>query len=715
MSGDISTRRIRESLRILREGEVHIKDLLQKIVDTHKDSSTEWDKNYERILALVGFSLFEVSRYFILEDNKGSLHECSDFYFWPGYKSILGSKSTERVQILPSNYKTLYGGIGFESNPELSRESYIELLKEGDYSEKEYGIYDLSNASVWFNALLTPHEEDTFPDNSQFEPGGTHSWMAKGNINLSDNSALEILAVVISDKGDFTSREGIAKICLNENECQNWGERIAARLNTGRNLLDGWPAKHLPETQHTEIELEDLQEISEKLYSIWVAATFDPNWKIKGTQWVLDYAKHFDEEKGLSNLSNRIRNLLNAANGTEEEKPEASGLDQSNGDELIRGITECRKKNFRHWYTVALKHTVRFREIMNFSSELGSAMMFLSHEVDPLFFSIVKPWIESIYLELRSVEGAILIEEAGRERGKSQTGKAFGHEVKHVATAVSAGWLPEIDHLFEVELFDKMKGLPDNKIGRIQLEREFASDMGVAPVTDIIQIAGELITLWCFNDNPADVPFSMDKPEKFDSFLDHCWQTAIKALIVHALSSSAPYNRDRIRDIRSIRNNIKRIYGSKLKIVSACPFPKINWGAECKETAWLARVFIALFSNCIQHGDPARCVKVNLWRLESGKFECSIENHPRRKDDNLILQDLIDAGSLDDKLKMALNYLKSAMARSKSMERGSFGTRSVVNLGLEQLNGKITYWPESSPKIQEGIFTIRVKFDFPEQ
>jgi hypothetical protein len=93
-------------------------------------------------------------------------------------------------------------------------------------------------------------------------------------------------------------------------------------------------------------------------------------------------------------------------------------------------------------------------------------------------------FLRTLMLQLYRANGSTY----GEIRGQQAAGNSFGHEVKHVITALSDRWTRPATGLFDVEIIEARKSRDHDqtgeKVGRIEIASEYAwlaDELGVIP------------------------------------------------------------------------------------------------------------------------------------------------------------------------------------------------------------------------------------------
>lgn len=397
------------------------------------------DAIIDRLLRFLGFVLYRVA-------NHLTPGELPEFYFWPGYNSIIGENAPRRIQITPANFPAIAGGLGFEPTAlHLTQQEYADRLTRGDYYGA--GDYDLSDTSLWFDCVLSSEHKD-YSGDTPLIVGGTHQWVTNGNIMLSDRSPLEVLSVCVGEPyrdaaaGDpYRPQEGRIHIPLDTRTFFSWGGKIAEVLNDKKNVTSEykWPTPN--DISLVKAYLCDPYgiNITYRLYGLWLKSNFDPGWRVNNVDVMIDDIRKLGEWKGLTKLADRVEAMaLARVNGHTflNEALREAGYTL----ELLETFSRLDKREYRYWYTLVLKKTANIPDLENIPTDLGSAMVLSSHELPEVFFDIIKPWIESIYLEIRTVETSILLKEMANLDGRLKQARQFAHQTSGLITTP---WLDE--------------------------------------------------------------------------------------------------------------------------------------------------------------------------------------------------------------------------------------------------------------------------------
>lgn len=359
--------------------------LLKDIVKNNKDeySRESFKESATEILRLIGEALFKATRVRIKNP---------DLYFWPGYDSFFDRKKQVRVLI---KHKGVDCGIGFRNANEPYH--YIEGLSGFDH-------------------VLGPGTRFQL-NGKKYRPGSTHAWISQKDkpMLFTQKTGLVPLNIVeIKFNGNhYSAKSNIAKglvsIILKKDDSENWGKRIASVLNDkkgrhwsqlkkGEVILEygkPWPLTD------TEDDHEKLKEVRQKLYSVWLATCFKKNW----------------------NELNWIKPFLSSI-GIEHNK-------------LLKKVVKlnCKdsysKSKYKYWYTIGLTKTMLIEtNEKEEGHDLGSLMFLSNYKLDTNVLYLMKNWVESIYLRLRSLEDQYYLKEITEKREKTETTSKWAHALK---------------------------------------------------------------------------------------------------------------------------------------------------------------------------------------------------------------------------------------------------------------------------------------------
>lgn len=305
----------------------------------------------------------------------------------------------------------------------------------------------------------------------------------------------------------------------------------------------------------------------------------------------------------------------------------------------------------------------------------------------------------------------------GEVQGLREAGKAIGHEVKHLANAISESWIRPAGELFKIEPAQEPVG--HGLIGRIQFSPEYpwvAEELAVVPFQRVLGGAGQLLRLWCLLDNPDDIPFAKDPSDTwtFEVFLGNCLEVARTMVLPHLLLKESTASVESLAHLRAIYNAIDQTFQCQQLQVDVAPELASVRLTYSTDTIWLARVFSTVFKNAVQHADPIvpMQVKIGVRNLKAINKYITVTISNRRRRDLASLIDLLAERCADRELaRTAASYFQSASAAARTLEgeeRVIFKTKEVVELCLRRIDGTLQSYsePDADPYLVE--FSCRI-------
>jgi len=307
-------------------------------------------------------------------------------------------------------------------------------------------------------------------------------------------------------------------------------------------------------------------------------------------------------------------------------------------------------------------------------------------------------FLRTLMLQLYRANGSTY----GEIRGQQEAGNSFGHEVKHVITALSDRWTRPAADLFDVEIIAEPKTHDreevGEKVGKIEIASQYAwlaNELGVIPFKDLIADAGDLIRLWCMLDNWADIPITRHASGfwTLENFMQECLDLARRTMQPHVLKRESATSVTALESFRHIRQVLKEVQICQQLQVSSpdeAAFAKVI--CNDNRNVWLARVFTAILKNCVQHGDPLLPIQVELTHQtdEPRSIVVSIVNYKRR-DIYQLAELLMERGLSQADAREAVAYLHAADSgiSTLELEGGRFNSESVVRFCLRKLQGVV--------------------------
>ncbi|HEX8163567.1 MAG TPA: hypothetical protein VF538_16980 [Pyrinomonadaceae bacterium] len=357
----------------------------QELIKAQKPERTNYRTEFQEVFKIIGRTLFNAAEPF-LEEKWGQRE--FNFYYWPGYESVLtDDPSDKRITLMWD--KSPDGEIRCGAGYRLTSDSV-----DRDYPE--------SGSSLWFERALTVCPEDR--GGKHFIPGGTHGWVSQDNLLLDTErrrDSLTALEVRVSDRNACELKRGIVHIQLSADDYSHWGTTVARYLND-RDLIicnKDWP---VPLEGDSDGESRRDQYIRRKLYNVWLAATFDIDWR---GEWLDDFLRQL-ERRGLSRLSERLRK---DASEREYVKPPP----------------------YRWWYTLRLDNSVESDGTLQ---PLGSAMFLSSAKLPPVYLYIAASFINRMYFQMRDLERATKLTQEAGIAGQKRQARIFSHQTAGLIT-----------------------------------------------------------------------------------------------------------------------------------------------------------------------------------------------------------------------------------------------------------------------------------------
>jgi SAM-dependent methyltransferase len=254
-----------------------------------------------------------------------------------------------------------------------------------------------------------------------------------------------------------------------------------------------------------------------------------------------------------------------------------------------------------------------------------------------------------------------------------QASSIFGHEVKHISSAISHGWLMKPN--------DDLKKLVYDWYPEWGLSKE---EWRIIPFPELLETAGKVIRLWCQTNNPRDI-FNERLPRTMADFVQQCWQLAkdsIKPRLSYKYDLSDPSEIEKVKDLLA---QVDQLWRDKFKIRVDEKVPKPDWNYEYSSQQWmeLARLFLTAFGNCVKYANTEKDIIVEIKYLEydDQKIEIAIINS--KEDD-------ASQSKLHDQIKMARQRVQTA-----PLIRLYSGTK-IMSLYVIRLGGTLLKRPKNS-------------------
>ena len=325
-----------------------------------------------------------------------------------------------------------------------------------------------------------------------------------------------------------------------------------------------------------------------------------------------------------------------------------------------------------------------------------------------------------VYMEQYGLEAMNVQGQKGEIKGQESRSKILGHEVKHISNAMSRNWIRPVKELFEIE--DKLNSQAStDKIGRIEIWNQDIKeeDLGITPFRNLVAAAGRLINFWSMLDNPADIPFAKDKSLNIEEFLKNCWEYALNNIIMQAFTNENPNIQERIIHLNNIKAVIKDIHNEPIFKIDDNFLICWNTNLEASDsTVWLARVFIALFTNCIKHSDPSENIEVTI--EYQNQDECLYKviltdvyiDKEKEEWNKTAEKCLLDKGYPKKKIEESLHYFDKVRDKLKYIDNETtLSTKVVVEECLEKIKGKLLNWSQNLQSKDKFVVEFNFKYD----
>lgn len=642
-------------------------------------------KAINEILELMADTLARLA-YEHLDREEGLSRAPWRFCFWPGYDTVLLQESVNRFSLR-------------ESHDELEFKSgrvYCDCCVGRGVERRCEECQGVSLTGVAFSYALSDHPEDKL-NGKHFTPGSTHRWLSNMTAQLAiDETPLFYLTVGLHPPlGGGSSEKAHLKVPL-KSERGAFGQELSTVLSDPQIIrCEKWPVPLLGGSEPDIGESRLAHEIRKRLYDIWLSATFAED-------------------------TNALENSIAGLRAFVEERIASLELDSSSLDGLLKRVESIapsrwpkkpfwRPDPFRVWANIAF-HPIPTPANISAPGTIGSAMFLSTHKLSDEFMRAARSWIQFIFLTIRNFETACLSGESGIELAF----EAFAHEVKKLAGPLNKRWLRPVGDFFEVRGLQDGTNRPLVRLGSIEFDESaasIASAMLFAPVGRIATSLGTLLQFWSMSDRLVDLPFALQRLNTFESLVAQCWQVAREILIVHALKGEPMEDLRDIQAVKRLLDTMLRIFGENApKCCCDCESLELRGtvGLSDSHLPWLARLLTAIFSNCIQHGNPIQSPTVELVPLRDGQYQLEVRNSwmPPR---SILSTAIRERYALDSAFCANLCRVISAGSVGQGQLFKVANTRKTVGLCLDQLGGgKIIFWPESRSE-PDAKTTIQMK------
>lgn len=580
----------------------------------HEEVVARLPQRLDNILATVADSVCQLT--FADGIRHSAIPEDWRFYFWPGYDSVLYGDQPRRFAIRERHPRIkLYAGRRICTACVGTGRSCANCAR-------------LSLTAAAFSQTLTTHPHDIYRG-VPFTPGSTHAWLSRANPLLPDGSPLEALVVDVNGtKHNQRDSSGFLEVNLPASNWPRWGTALSEILNDPRliSVSPAWPQAVEPDIRMPFFEASGVRDIWLALYNIWLAATFaDERQQVQeGVQvsvsTLRELLRTLEERDGQPILQPLLRRAERLA------------------DVALLNRFHVRTDAYRFWYSLPVQGAVETSELTATRADLGSAMLLTNYPLTLECVFVIRLWVRSIYLMIRSFEATCLAHAAGSDDVRL----ALSHEVKKIANALGSHWIQPASRLFK--MIDNDHYIGDEELGLISPHKELVPafpDVAFVPAASMLHRLGKLLKFWSMSDRPEDLPFDVPESLPFHELLRLCWEVASDLSIVHCLRTREITNREEFvrfrRDMEHLRS-CRNSYGPALSTNSDNPIIGNTSYVGKPGRVWLGRLLVAVLNNCVQHGHPMRpvCVTLttdgNVWRM---RFENSRMPEPQELDEEV--------------------------------------------------------------------------------
>lgn len=312
----------------------------------------------------------------------------------------------------------------------------------------------------------------------------------------------------------------------------------------------------------------------------------------------------------------------------------------------------------------------------------------------------------------------------GEKTGQSDLSYTHGHEMKALNSFLTTDfWLKNLDFFFDVstELINEDTN-ESKKIGKIlwykshEKYRELIKGFGLFPFKDMVKNIGQMNNFWGNIISKIDIPFKYKEPKDLTAFIKECWKYSIKNFTI---SMFCPENISELKKLiflYELKNSLEMNFGDNIKINGELIHLKWKSNAEPTQVVHsfekpsslnlLAKIFIAIFNNCLMHGDWLAPVEINIKRLSRKDFflvsiENKINTKPENEIEDTLLEKLCSSFTLstdfynqfelkrlviDIFIRGKLRLKSFSIISNKGKERNDIKTPFVIRYCLENLN-----------------------------
>jgi hypothetical protein len=285
---------------------------------------------------------------------------------------------------------------------------------------------------------------------------------------------------------------------------------------------------------------------------------------------------------------------------------------------------------------------------------------------------------------------------SGRSLGAEEAWNIMAHEVSKLSAAFTTGWMVHPgEQLFTFGA--PPENLPSKYIGELRLAEDYEwlrDDIAVLPFSNLLETTGELLRFW--SKLGTDDPTARTLPElvrsSFRRACDNIAPLIAKEFGALITSDDLEYVRRRLLVLQALR---AYQITSCLRIHALTPLLELLCRPDDPSVSPLRHALTALFTNCVQHGDPTGDVTINVERHNGGRLIFRIENLPMPiAPEPMNLETVLEARGLD---------LEAIRDVSKALRKASEAT---VDLGNAHTAGVAAYY---LGKIQGELFPSRLE------
>ncbi|MCU0289373.1 MAG: hypothetical protein MUF15_23625 [Acidobacteria bacterium] len=272
------------------------------------------------------------------------------------------------------------------------------------------------------------------------------------------------------------------------------------------------------------------------------------------------------------------------------------------------------------------------------------------------------------------------------------------------------------------ELIDEDKN-DSKKFGKIlwykshEKYRELITLFGLFPFRDMVINIGQMNNFWGNIISKIDIPFRYKEPKDSTDFIKECWKFSLKNFTI---SMFCPENISELKKLiflYELKNSLEMNFGDNIKING--DLINLKWESNNAEPSQivpsfekpsnlnlLAKIFIAIFNNCLMHGDWSTPVEIDIKRLNRKDFflvsiENKINTKPENEIEETLLEKLCSSFTLSNEfynqselktlvsdifMRGKLRLKSFSIIINKGNERNDIKTPFVIRYCLENLN-----------------------------